>query len=95
MEREVAAVRWDGSDLILRLRVQPRARSDGIVGVHGDSIRVRVSAPAVEGLANAGLISLLAECFGVPKNRVTLLHGHGGRTKLVRIVAPTVLPQWV
>lgn len=94
-ERVVTAISWDGPDLILRIRVQPRARNDEIVGAHGDCIRVRISAPPAEGLANARLVALLAEIFGVPKSHVALLHGRGGKTKLVRVSAPAKLPAWL
>ena len=84
--------RWDGPDLVLRLRLQPRAGRDEIVGPHGDSLKVRITAPPVDGKANAHLTAWLAELFGVPHRQVTLLGGETGRDKLVRIAAPRRLP---
>lgn len=84
--------RWDGPDLVLRVQVQPRASRDGLAGVAGDCLKVRVAAPPVEGAANERLTAFLAELFGVPKRRVNLLHGQGGRHKLVRISAPRQVP---
>ncbi len=94
-ECAIAAASWDGADLILRLRIQPRARRDEIVGMQGDCIKVRISAPPVEGLANARLVEFLAECFGVSRSSVVLLHGRSGKTKLARVLSPAKLPPQV
>jgi len=84
--------RWQGDDLILRIQVQPRASRDELAGLHGDRLKVRLSAPPVDGRANAALLAFLAGLFGVPKNRVILLAGESGRTKRVRIVNPGRIP---
>lgn len=83
---------WDGDDLILRIQVQPRASRDELAGLHGDRLKVRLTAPPVDGRANAALQALLAETFGVPKYRVILLTGESGRSKRVRIVNPGRIP---
>jgi len=88
----VAAARWEGEDLILRVQVQPRARHEGFAGRHGETWRLRLAAPPIEGRANTALVDFLAEAFGVPKSRVTLIQGAGHRSKVVRISAPTCLP---
>ncbi len=84
--------RWEGDSLFLAIRVQPRASRDEIVGPHGDSLKVRITAPPVDGRANAHLIKYLAKAFGVPRARVTLLAGESGRDKRLRIDAPGRLP---
>jgi len=84
--------RWDGNDLVLNLRVQPRARRDLLGEPIGDQLRVRITAPPVEGKANAHLVRFLADCFGVPVASVTLLAGDLGRSKRLRIAAPRRLP---
>ncbi|SFD46579.1 hypothetical protein SAMN05660831_01712 [Thiohalospira halophila DSM 15071] len=81
----MAAVERDGDDLVLTLRVQPRAKNDAIVGPHGDAIRVRITAPPVEGKANDHLGRFLAKRFGVHRRDVTLISGESGRDKRVRI----------
>jgi uncharacterized protein (TIGR00251 family) len=83
---------WEGEDLVLRLRVQPRASRDRIVGVLGDSLKVTLTAPPVEGKANAHLVKLLAKACKVPAGAVDLEAGEGGRDKRVRIHAPRALP---
>jgi uncharacterized protein len=84
--------RWDGADLVLNLRVQPRARRDELGEPIGDQLRVRITAPPVEGKANAHLARFLADRFGVPIARVTLLAGDQGRSKRLKIAAPSQLP---
>jgi len=82
----------DGDDLLLTLQVQPRASKDEIVGPHGDAVKVRITAPPVDGKANAHLIAFLAKTFGVPKQRVSLIGGKTSRRKTFRIRRPKKLP---
>jgi len=92
---EYAFQHWDGDDLILRLRVQPRASSDGFAEVLGDRIKLRITAPPVDGKANAHIQKLLAKLFRVPKGAVCIEQGETGRDKQVRIRAPRQLPDFV
>ena len=87
--------RWDGSALVLRLRIQPRAAHDALVGPHGDRLKVRLTAPPVDGRANAHLCAFLAGVCGVAASRVALTAGTTGRDKTVRIEAPVRLPEGV
>ncbi len=84
---------WRDGSVVVSLRVQPRAKRNEISGVHGDALKVRITAPPVDGAANAHLIVWLAELFGVPKANVTLESGESGRNKRVRIVNPRHLPE--
>lgn len=84
---------WQGEDLILSVRLQPRASRDEIVGPHGDALKIRITAPPVEGQANAHLLKYLAAAFGVDRADVTLLSGAAARSKRLRIHAPRQLPQ--
>ena len=61
--------------------------------MHGDALKVRLAAPAVDGKANAELIRFLADAFGVPQRNVEVVRGATSRAKVVRIVAPTKHPQ--
>lgn len=84
--------RWDGPDLVLQLHVQPRASRDGFAGVTPQGLKLRLTAPPVDGDANAALIKLLAGEFGVPKADISLERGATGRHKLVRVRSPRRLP---
>ncbi len=84
--------RWQGEDLLLTLRLQPRASRDEIAGPYGEALKVRITAPPVDGKANAHLLRFLAELFGVAPSAVELLSGETGRDKRVRIRRPRRLP---
>ena len=83
---------WDGADIILRVRVQPRASRNEWVGLQDARCRIRITAPPVDGEANACLRAFLAELFGTAKNQVTLLAGEASRDKRLRVAAPRRLP---
>ncbi len=86
---------WQGTALVLDIRVQPRASRNEIAGVIGEQLKVRLTAPPVDGKANLALLKFLAQCCGVPRGQVTLLSGDAGRNKRVRIDKPRQLPAGV
>ena len=71
--------------LSLTLHAQPNAKVSGIAGLHGDALKVRVAAPAVDNKANAALVEFLSGTLGVPKSAITIRHGATGRRKVVEI----------
>jgi len=89
----MAWYRWDGSDLILEVLVQPRASNDAFAGVLNGRLKIRLTAPPVEGKANARLIAWLAGQFGASKSAVALCQGAAGRRKRVRISNPSRIPK--
>lgn len=70
---------------VLRLRIVPNARRSEVVGVHGDAIKVKVQAPAMDGKANEALCDFLAEALAVPRRAVEIVAGQKSRDKLVAI----------
>jgi uncharacterized protein (TIGR00251 family) len=89
----MAYFRWDGDDLILDCHLQPKASSDEFAGLHGERLKIRLTAPPVEGKANAHLLAFLGAAFGVAKSQVELLSGELNRQKRVRIRQPKKLPE--
>ena len=71
------------------VRVSPRASRDAIAGVHDGALKVALTAPPVEGAANAALIALLAKALGVAKRAVTIASGEASRQKRVQIEGVT------
>lgn len=71
--------------VVVRLHVQPGAARSGVVGRHGDAVKVKVAAPPVEGRANAAVVALVAEVLGVKPAQVSLVAGDTSRAKRVRV----------
>jgi len=69
----------------IQIRLQPRARRDEVVGERAGAIVIRVTAPPVDGKANAALCALVARAAGVPASRVAVVRGQTSRDKVVRI----------
>lgn len=86
------AVWKEGEDLILRLYIQPKASRDNLVGLHGDELKVAITAPPVDGKANAHLTKYLAKQFKVAKSLVEIEKGELGRHKQIRIHSPQQIP---
>lgn len=84
--------RWEGEVLHLFVRVQPKASQDVFADIQEDRIRVRITAPPVDGKANQYLVKFLAKTFGVPKSAVDIKSGETGRNKHLCINAPVNLP---
>lgn len=71
--------------MILELHVQPGAARSEFAGRHGDRIKVRLTARAVDGKANEALIALLSDHFNVPTRSVRIISGLKSRQKRVQI----------
>lgn len=84
--------RWDGDDLILDCHLQPKASNDAFAGLQGERLKIRLTAPPIEGKANAHLLAFLAKAFGVAKSQIALESGELNRHKRVRIRRPKQLP---
>jgi len=71
----------------LAIRVTPRARRNEVAEVLNDgTIRIRLTAPPVEGKANKALIQFLSQILDVPPSRISIVAGETGRDKLVSIL---------
>jgi len=83
----VEAGRGDGA--VLRLHVRPGASADGVAGLHGKALKVKLRAPAVDGRANAALLRFLARVLGAPAGSLSLLAGERSRDKRVLVAGVT------
>lgn len=73
------------NSITFMVRVVPRAARSEAAGEHNGALRVRVSAPPVEGAANEELMRTLARAFSVPRRAVEILSGQTGKLKRVRV----------
>jgi uncharacterized protein (TIGR00251 family) len=70
---------------VLRLRVVPNAKRSEVVGLHGEAIKIKIQAPAMDGKANAALLEFVAEKLGIPIRQLALVAGQKSRDKMVAI----------
>jgi len=87
--------RWEGQDLILEIYCQPNAKQNTFLGLHGDHIKIKIAAPALDNQANIQAQNWLAKEFNITKKDVTLLHGKQSRYKVFRIHQPQQIPEWI
>jgi len=71
--------------MILKVYLQPKSSKNEVVGPYRDGIKVKVTAPPVEGQANEALIRFLAEELGVSPSRIEIMRGLHSREKTLRI----------
>lgn len=71
--------------IIIKLKVQPGARKNGIVGLWQDSLKVKVTAPPEGGKANKACVELLAKKLEIPKSSINIVRGRTSREKQIFI----------
>lgn len=71
--------------IYINLQVQPNARQPGVRGIHGDRLKVAVSAPANSGRANEATVAAMADLLEVPQRAVSLVAGKTTRRKRVYV----------
>ena len=87
--------RWQDGDLLLNIKIQPRASKDEFAERLGNAIKLRITAAPVDGKANQYLIALLAKTFKITKKQVLILSGETGRDKRIKIIQPEHLPNFI
>ncbi|HMV04515.1 MAG TPA: DUF167 domain-containing protein [Accumulibacter sp.] len=78
--------RRSGGLLVIRVHVQPAAKRNEVAGTYGDALKVRLTAPPVDGRANAALCDFIALRLGVAGSAVAVSSGHTSRRKLLSVV---------
>ena len=71
--------------LVLSVRVQPKASTNAVRGVHGDALKIALTAPPVEGAANKACIAFVAKKLGLSKSAVEIVSGRTSRNKRLLI----------
>ena len=74
----------------IAVRVIPRARKNEIAGVRAGAVLIRLTAPPVDGAANAALVDFLARQFDVPARSIRIVSGESARLKRVAVSGVTV-----
>jgi uncharacterized protein (TIGR00251 family) len=82
------------NDIItLTIYVQPGAKRNEVVGAYGNSLKIKLAAPPIDGRANKALINYIATLFNVPLSHVTLKRGTKSRYKIIDIQASQIEPK--
>jgi uncharacterized protein (TIGR00251 family) len=67
------------------VKVHPRAKKNAVTGEFGDALKLALTAPPVDGAANAACIKFLAEVLDVPRSSITIAAGESSRQKVIRV----------
>jgi uncharacterized protein (TIGR00251 family) len=70
---------------ILNCWIQPRSSRNAVVGIHGDALKIALTAPPVDGKANKELVKFLAKYFKLPKSSIQLVAGETSRSKTILV----------
>jgi len=82
-----------GGDWRIRVHVQPGAKRNELAGLFQESLKVRLTAPAVDNKANGALVDFMAKLLGLRRSQVSLASGQSSRSKSLRVLAETE-PDW-
>lgn len=82
-------IRKTPEGVIFKAAIQPRGVRNEIVGLKGDALKIRLTAPPVKGAANKMCIEFLAKSLKVRKSDVEIVRGQGSRTKQVLVRSAT------
>jgi len=83
------AIQADTTGVTFSVRVVPRAKRNGVQGVHDGALKVALTSPPVDGAANEAHARFLSDLLGVPRRSVVLVRGERSRTKTLRIEGTT------
>ncbi|MDX9713809.1 MAG: DUF167 domain-containing protein [Dissulfurispiraceae bacterium] len=70
---------------LVSVKVVPRSSKKGIAAIEGDVVKIKVTAPPVDGAANEQVIEIIAEVMNAKKSDVDIIRGSASRMKTVRI----------
>ncbi|WP_094602688.1 hypothetical protein SPSIL_025040 [Sporomusa silvacetica DSM 10669] len=71
--------------IAFKVRVQPRASKNMVVGIMGDCLKIKLTSPPVDGAANAACIAFIASILDVAKSSVVIINGQNNRLKVIKV----------
>ncbi len=72
-------------ETFIKVYLQPKSSKNEVVGPYRDGVKVKVTAPPVEGKANEALIRFLAKEYGIPPSCIEMIKGFHSREKTLKI----------
>ena len=93
MTAQTSCCRRTADGVVISVRVQPRAASNQTAGLHDGAIKLRLTAPPVEGVANKACLAFLAKTLGLARSNLTIVSGQTGRNKQI-LIRPGPGQEW-
>ena len=85
----MVAIQTSASGVTFAVKVHPRGKKNAITGEVGDALKVALTAPPVDGKANAACIEFFAKLLNVPRSSITIASGQNSRNKVLRVAGIT------
>ncbi|MCZ6684800.1 MAG: DUF167 domain-containing protein [Candidatus Dadabacteria bacterium] len=73
------------NSLNIQVQIQPGSSKDQIIGLHNGRLKIKISAPPVDGKANQNLIEFIAKALGVSKSKIEIVKGRTSKLKTLKI----------
>jgi len=84
-QSDITLIKETPKGLEFKVFIQPRSSRNQIVGLHGGALKIKLTAPPVDGTANTLCIKYLAKCLDIPKSAIEIVSGHTARTKRILV----------
>jgi len=81
----VLYLRKQPGKITFKVRIQPRAKKNTVVGLLGDALKIKLTAPPVDGAANTMCIKFLADLLNIPQSALNIITGKTGREKIIQV----------
>jgi len=82
-------VKETNDGVVFQVRVLPRSSKCDIAGIQGDALKIKITAPPVEGKANVECVRFLSDRFGIKRSRISIISGHTSKNKTIAISGTT------
>ena len=85
----MVAIKNSPNGITFAVKVHPRAKENAITGAVGDALKLALTAPPVDGKANAACVEFFAKLLNLPRSSVTIAAGQTSRSKVIRVAGLT------
>ena len=85
----MVAIKNSPNGITFAVKVYPRAKKNAITGAVGDALKLALTAPPVDGKANAACVEFFAKLLNLPRSSVTIAAGQTSRSKVIRVAGLT------
>jgi uncharacterized protein (TIGR00251 family) len=74
-----------GNKILLKVHINPNAKKNEVAGIYNNSLKIKISSPAVDGKANKALIEFLSKFLNISKSKIKIERGDKSREKIISI----------